>query len=192
MGRIIDSSLEAFSYSLDEAPPMAAPRTVLLCPPDHFDIVDVKNPFMEGQSVDRGLAAAQWRGFVGALEASGLEPETLPPLPECEDMVFTANQTLTAPGAAVLANMRHESRQREVTAFAEWLAERDVELHRLPEGIGFEGSGDALWHPGRRLLWGASARARMPPPTTTSASCSTPTSCCCRFATAASTTWTRA
>lgn len=134
-------------------------KGVLLCPPDHFDVVDVKNAFMQGQAgkVDRARAGAQWDALARTFEGIGLKVERLPPTPGCEDMVFTANPTLTGLNArgkrvAVLSRMRHPSRQREVGAHREWLASHGYDVIESP--VLFEGGGDATWHPGRRVLWG--------------------------------------
>jgi N-dimethylarginine dimethylaminohydrolase len=143
-------------------------RGVLLCPPDHFDVIDVKNPFMEGRAgtVDRALARAQWEALREAFRRAGAAVETVEPVPGCEDMVFCANPTLTGLDAGgrplcLLSRMTHASRRREVPAFARWFGARGWRVEDpLPGGCRFEGGGDALWHPGRRLLWaGAGPRS---------------------------------
>jgi len=132
---------------------------VLLCPPDHFDVVDVKNPFMEGQKgrVDRARARAQWDALADAFRATGLAVEVLPSVPGCEDMVFTANPSFTGRGAngeriCVLSRMRYPSRQPEVDAHEAWFRARGYRTVRCAEP--FEGGGDAIWHPGERVIWG--------------------------------------
>lgn len=140
------------------------PRAVLLCPPDHFDVVDVKNPLMEGRAgtVDRALARRQWEALRGAFGEAGMEVETVEPVAGCEDMVFCANPTLTGLDAGgrplcLLSRMVHESRRREVPAYARWFAARGWRVvDPVPEGCRFEGGGDALWHPGRRVLFAGS------------------------------------
>jgi len=129
------------------------PRGVLLCPPDHYDVVDVKNPFMEGQAgrVDAARAHAQWDALRDTLEEIGLEVDVLEPVAGCEDMVFTANASFPAPGRCVLAQMRFDSRQPEVGAHAEWFQEHGYETIACPHR--FEGGGDAIWHPGGGRLW---------------------------------------
>jgi N-dimethylarginine dimethylaminohydrolase len=131
---------------------------VLLCAPDHFAVVDVKNAFMEKNlgKVDRARARGQWDALAATFRGIGLAVETLPPLPGCEDMVFTANPSFTGVSkrgkkVAVLSRMRHESRQREVAAHGEWLAAHGYDVIESP--VPFEGGGDAVWHPGRRVLW---------------------------------------
>jgi N-dimethylarginine dimethylaminohydrolase len=139
---------------------MAPPRAVLLCPPDHFDVVDRKNPFMDAtRPVDRAAARAEWEALCDAFRDAGMEIELVAPTPGCEDMVFAANQTfpgLDADGNRIclLSHMRHASRRREVPAYADWFAGHGYSVvDRVPEGVLFEGGGDALWHPGRRFIW---------------------------------------
>ena len=138
---------------------MPTPRALLMCRPDEFDVVDVKNPFMAGHlgGVDRDAARAQWEALRRAFVDAGIPVEVIDPVPGCEDMVFCANQTfpyVTPDGerVCVLGRMRHASRQREVPAFEAWFAARGYRIERIEAG--FEGGGDALPHPGGRpLVW---------------------------------------
>lgn len=140
---------------------MAAPTGVLVCPPEYFDVVDVKNPHMEGSvgRVDRKRAREQWGMLVEAFHRIGLRALRIAPVPGCEDMTFTANQTLTgvaddAHVTVLLSRMRHASRRREVPAFRAWFEERGWRVvDTLPEDGLFEGAGDVVWHPGRHLAW---------------------------------------
>ncbi len=140
---------------------MPLPTRLLMCPPAHFDVIDVKNPHMQGNvgQVDRAAAAKQWSDLKSAFERAGATVDLIDPVPNCEDMVFCANQTLVGLDAAgrklcLLSRMKHPSRQREVPAFAKWFAAAGYRVADLASTAGFEGSGDALWHPGRALIWG--------------------------------------
>ncbi len=141
-------------------------KGVLLCPPDHFDVVDVKNAFMTGQAgkVDRARARAQWDALLATFRGIGLSVETLAPTAGCEDMVFAANPSFTGLSArakvAVLSQMRHASRQREVAAHREWFASHGYDVIESP--VLFEGGGDAVWHPGKRVLWGGHGQRTVP------------------------------
>jgi N-dimethylarginine dimethylaminohydrolase len=142
-------------------------KGVLLCPPDHFDVLDVKNAFMTGQAgkVDRPRARQQWDALAETFRAIGLEVETLEPTPGCEDMVFTANPSFTGVSrrgkkVCVLSRMRHESRQREVEAHRKWFSAHGYDVIESP--VLFEGGGDAVWHPGRRVLWGGHGQRSVP------------------------------
>ena len=142
------------------------PRKVLLCPPDHFDVVDEKNIHMRGQQgeVDRAQAYAQWRQLFDickSLENEGVLEEValIPPVPGCEDMVFCANPVLPwrEPDGrlqVVLSNMRHPSRRNEVQAFESFFAGRGYEILRLKSDGIFEGMGDCIYHPTKRMLFG--------------------------------------
>jgi N-dimethylarginine dimethylaminohydrolase len=135
---------------------------VLVCPPEHFEVLDVKNAFMAGHvgAVDRALAARQWDALAAALRREGLTVETLPAAPGREDMVFTANGAVVLPrpeGGAdvVLARLRHGSRQAEVPHLRRWLEAAGFRCRELPPGCGhLEGHGDVLVVPGRRMLLG--------------------------------------
>ena len=94
-----------------------------------------------------------------AFEQAGVEVRELPPAPGCEDMVFCANPVfagLDGDGqrVCVLSHMRFSSRQPEVAAHARWYRENGYHVVEIAGPGLFEGSGDALWHPGRRLIWG--------------------------------------
>lgn len=148
---------------------MPFPKTVLMCAPENFDVVDVKNPHMEGNigKVDTAEARRQWDEVRSAFVNSGVAVELIDPEPDCEDMVFCANQSFVGMDArgeklCVLSQMKHPSRQREVAAFGKWFAGHGYRLENLPEQIGFEGSGDAIWHPGRALVWGGSGFRTLP------------------------------
>ena len=150
-------------FSLKNCPAMEEPSGVLLCPPDYFQVLSVKNPHMAGHigAVDREKARRQWRDLVGAFESVGCPVSTIDPVEGLEDMVFCANQSFcgTRPDGqkvAALSSMRHASRRKEVERFEAWYEARGYRVVR-PKLAGhetFEGSGDAVWHPGKRLIWG--------------------------------------
>lgn len=144
------------------------PGTILMCEPTFFTVQDVKNPFMEGKvgTIDKSQARAQWEALKKTFEKLGYPVKVVEPQPDLEDMVFTANQVLPGLGEdgrpfVLLGEMKHPSRQREVPWFRKWFMANGYRVITLGDGIGdgatsprFEGQGDALWHPGRRLLWG--------------------------------------
>ena len=115
--------------------------------------------------MDRARARGQWDALAATFRAIGLEVEILPATPGCEDMVFCANPSFTGLNArgrkvAVLSQMRHASRQREVAAHREWFASRGYDVIESP--VLFEGGGDAVWHPGKRVLWGGYGQRSAP------------------------------
>lgn len=77
----------------------------------------------------------------------------------CEDMVFTANQSFpwlneSGEKVVVMSKMRHISRQKEVPFFRTFYEEAGYKILELQKAEMFEGMGDTIPHPGRRLLWG--------------------------------------
>ena len=147
-------------------------RSVLICPPKHFTIRDVKNPFMSlGKPVNRDLAWEQWEAFRAALERCGVVTQQIDPIEDLEDMVFAANQVFVARGAAharfvVPSRMRHASRQREVPYFVRWFRDRGYDILDLAlDGDAyFEGTGDAILQPEANHVWAAcGVRSSVPP-----------------------------
>jgi N-dimethylarginine dimethylaminohydrolase len=158
MPTVAPSQREVFLSALK---PMPMPGEVLMCPPENFDVIDVKNPFMAGQAgkVDRALARRQWSEVMRALDQVGARVRTLAPLEGCEDMVFCASAVfmgldIDGRPVCVPGQMRYPSRQREVAAHIEWCEANGIRVvKRRVHGL-FEGGGDAIWHPGRRMIWG--------------------------------------
>ncbi len=161
--RLYRSVHDLQGFSLKNCPAMERPKGVLMCPPDYYQVLAVKNPYMAGRvgSVDLKKARRQWDALREAFDAAGCPVSLIAPTPGLEDMVFCANQSLsgTRPDGekvALLSAMRHPSRRREVEAFEAWYEDNGYRIARLKKGghAAFEGSGDAVWHPGRRLVWG--------------------------------------
>src|SRR5215467_6686194 len=107
---------------------------VLLCPPDYFDVVDQKNPYMSRESaVDRAKARSQWENLCSVLQQNGCDIETVDPVAGFEDMVFAANQVFVGSkdgyGKFVVpSRMVYPSRHREVPYFVEWCRQRDYQV----------------------------------------------------------------
>src|SRR5580765_7203095 len=121
-------------------------RKLLLCPPDHYGIEYEINPWMHrSQNTDVALARAQWQGLRDKLQSLGGEIEIVPAQPKLPDMVFTANAGLLVGGKFMPSHFRHAERQGEEAHFTNWFAGRSCEIVPLPEGMFFEGEGDALF-----------------------------------------------
>lgn len=149
--------------SLAALPPT---RRVLLADPREFDVAYAINPHMRAadgslKRVDRERARTQWLALAEALRACGLQTHVIPPLAECPDLVFCANQALPVPreasalgrALALASNMRWAQRRGEVPHVLASLRELGYAPRRLAVLAPLEGMGDGLWHPGRALLW---------------------------------------
>ena len=143
--------------------PLPRPARVLMTTPDHFRVDYVINPHLEGHigTVDSDRARQQWDALRAAYERLGFGVSTVDGAEGQPDMVFCANQTLPALSAdgrrvAVMSRMHAPERAGEVDAYARFFASEGYDVHPLDADVPgtFEGMGDALWHPGRRLLWG--------------------------------------
>lgn len=143
-------------------PPRREPQRILMCTPEYFEVIDVKNPYMEGNigAVEQRKAVLQWEELRRVFLQAGHEVVTISGQEGLEDMVFAANQTLVGMNAegepyVLLSCMTHASRQREVPYYRQWFETHGYKIYSLNEKAErFEGHGDALWHPGRQLLWG--------------------------------------
>lgn len=121
-------------------------RTLLLCPPDHYGIEYEINPWMHrSQNAEVEVARSQWQGLRGALESLGCELQIIPSQPKLPDMVFTANAGLVVDRKFIRSNFRFRERQGEEKHFESWFVDRDYKILTLPEGMFFEGEGDALF-----------------------------------------------
>ncbi|MNR79272.1 Amidinotransferase [compost metagenome] len=131
-----------------------ASDSFLMCAPEHFEVAYIINPWMEGNIAhgDRLTAHAQWQELVHALR-SVARVECMPAAAGVPDMVFTANGGLVLGDTVILSAFKHAERQPEEAHFAAWFAARGLRVVRMPEGLPFEGAGDALLDRGSNLLW---------------------------------------
>lgn len=121
-------------------------RRILMCPPDYFGIEYEINPWMSVRhGSDPEKAAAQWRALADALEGLGVEIDRLPPAQGLPDLVFTANAGLVFRDLFLPSRFRFGVRQGETPHFEAWARGRGFKVVALPEGMNFEGAGDALF-----------------------------------------------
>ena len=122
-----------------------APR-ILMCPPDHYAVRYVINPWMRSRrKVDPARAHAQWEALRETLVSLGARVLTVPPHPDLPDMVFTANAGLPVGDTVFLSRFRHVQRRAEARLFGSWFRARGFDVVELPPGLFFEGAGDALF-----------------------------------------------
>ena len=127
---------------------------ILMCRPEFFGVEYEINPWMHvSVQVDHDLAHSQWTALYATYQRLGVDVELSDPRPGLPDMVFTANAAVVWDGRAVLSNFRFPERQGEEPVWRAELERRDFEVHELPEGLAFEGAGDALFV-GDRLFCG--------------------------------------
>src|SRR5437764_10190747 len=126
-----------------------------MCPPHHFGVEYVINPWMQDQvnAADQELASRQWTQF-HALMTTYADVALMPAVSGLPDLVFTANAALVRNRTAVLSSVRCTERQPEAPYYADWLSADGFHVERLPAGVLFEGAGDALFDRAiSSLLW---------------------------------------
>lgn len=156
-------TVSSHHFDIQALPKIPIPGRVLLTTPEHFRVAYVINPHMEGNigTVDRDLARQQWNALKEAYSSIGIEVEVIQGAEGMPDMVFCANQSLPyrTPGGmqgVLLSRMNAPQRKDEVPFYETFFRGKDYEIHHLDDDLpgDFEGMGDAIWHPGRYLLWG--------------------------------------
>ena len=121
---------------------------VLLCPPSHFGVEYVINPWMRGNvgAASAVLARRQWDALAGIL-GELCDVATIEPQPGLPDMCFAANGGFVFNGVFVPANFSVFQRAPEVAHYRDWAAAASLDIVDVDDEVAFEGEGDALWWP---------------------------------------------
>ncbi len=127
---------------------------ILMCPPDHFTVEYVINPWMAGNedSMSLDLARRQWQTLRETVSAFA-DVVTLAPDPKLPDMVFTANAGVVYGDKAIASHFMPMERRPEEPIFKQWFRDNGFNLFELDEKIGFEGAGDCLLDRHGAWLW---------------------------------------
>lgn len=155
---------EDVHFTLDDCDNRKEPRRIMMCTPDYFEIKDVKNVHMQGKSLNKEKAKQQWEALKATyekLKEQNIIEDVLivPGVEECEDMVFCANQSFpwvmwNGEKIVVMSNMMHESRQTEVIYSEDFYKDHGYKIFNMQSRYHFEGMGDLIAHPGKKLLYG--------------------------------------
>jgi N-dimethylarginine dimethylaminohydrolase len=115
-----------------------------MCPPDHFTVSYVINPWMDpAHPGDPMRARRQWDCLRDVYLDLGHTVDVIPAVPGLPDMVFAANGGLVIDGHALGARFRHSQRAAEGPAYLEWL--RSAGLRSVNAAVAVnEGEGDFL------------------------------------------------
>jgi lysine-ketoglutarate reductase/saccharopine dehydrogenase-like protein (TIGR00300 family) len=125
-----------------------------MCPPHHYDVDYVINPWMEGNihRSSRDRAEEQWEKLFHVIKDRATV-DLVEPHEGWPDMVFTANAGLVLEDTVVLSRFFHPERQGEEPHFKAWFEAQGYTVHELPQDLPFEGAGDALLDREGRWLW---------------------------------------
>lgn len=157
------TTADQLDFSIDDIPSMPLPTKVLMVRPLHYTVDYVINPHMADQvgKVDTIQAHNEWELVRNLFDQIGIEVRIIEDQDGLPDMVFCANQSLPyideeGNRHAIMSIMHADQRKKEVPYIEQWYRQNGYEVHFLDENEieDFEGCGDAIWHTGRRLLWG--------------------------------------
>jgi N-dimethylarginine dimethylaminohydrolase len=119
---------------------------ILMCSPEHYGIKYVINPWMKlSRPSDPEVSCDQWRNLHAILKTLVEKIHLIRPVPGLPDMVFTANAGLPVGNRVFLSRFRYKQRKPETEHFRRWFMEEGFETFELPDGLFFEGAGDALF-----------------------------------------------
>lgn len=162
MANVITSA-DQLDFTIDDIPAMPLPGEVLMVRPLHYSVEYVINPHMADHvgNVDPVEAQNEW-GLVRSLyDQLGLKTHVIEDQEGLPDMVFCANQSLPfidedGKKHVFMSIMHADQRKNEVPYIEQWYRQKGYGIHYLDETKidTFEGCGDAIWHTGKRLLWG--------------------------------------
>lgn len=122
--------------------PLRTPRAraVLMCPPEHFEVVYRINPWMNpGLPTDTALAMRQWEELHRLYVTLGFDVQLIEPLDGLPDMVYAANGGFVIGNVAYGASFAYPERQPEGPAYRDWLSTAGFEVvapHEVNEGEG--------------------------------------------------------
>ena len=128
---------------------MSTQPHILMCPPDYYGVEYEINPWMNRRHpVDQRRAVRQWNDLRTLLAGAGAEISLLSPVKGLPDLVFTANAAIVHGRTACLSRFRPKQRRGEQRYHREWFSAAGFEVRLPPEGVSFEGAGDALFSGG--------------------------------------------
>jgi len=127
---------------------------LLMCPPDHYGVDYVINPWMAPHVglADHSRATRQWRNLRERL-ACHAQIDEIAPARGLPDMVFTANAGLAHGRTAIVSRFFAPVRRGEEFHFRNWFAQHGYHIAQWPDDVCFEGAGDALVDEARNLVW---------------------------------------
>lgn len=132
--------------------PPATKRRFYLTRPTLFQIEYSINQWMDPQvQVDPQRAQQQWDALHQAYLDLGAQVEVLDPTPGWPDSVFTGDSIFLYGKQAIASRFRYAERSGEVEPQVQRFEPRGYRVHHLPEGMYFEGNGEAVFWNGRLL-----------------------------------------
>lgn len=127
--------------------------TVLLCPPDHYQIEYEINPWMNMKNiVDKARVYEEFEQLVEIYKKVGLEVIVMDPQPGLPDMVYTANHGFVIDDIFIKANFKFPQRRKESDHTEKLLKGKGYKIKKIPEEVFFEGQGDLFYRDGKFFM----------------------------------------
>lgn len=125
--------------------------TFLVCPPTHYEVSYVINPWMHPddwareRSAWKEKATQQWTALTGAMKNVGWQLTEVEMQPGLPDMVFVADHAFTLEKKALISYFATRERAPEAAHLKNWYANNGFEV--IDSRYMFEGGGDGLYDP---------------------------------------------
>jgi N-dimethylarginine dimethylaminohydrolase len=120
--------------------------TIIMSPPDYFDIEYSINPWMSTDNkVHPEHAKREWERLKSTYESFGFKILTIPAVKGLPDLVFTTDHGKWIDDTLYVSHFRYEVREKEQIITLPWYREHKIKLHELPPDHFMEG-GDVLFH----------------------------------------------
>jgi N-dimethylarginine dimethylaminohydrolase len=124
-------------------------KQVLLCPPTHYRVEYVINPWMDvNNPVDPKLANKQFLELEMAYAKLGIKINKIDQDPELPDMIYSANYgfpfQLGKKKIFIPANFKFDQRKKESEHAKKYFKKNGFEIRNISENITWEGQGDLL------------------------------------------------
>lgn len=131
--------------------------TYLVCPPTHYEVSYVINPWMQPTvwAAERAAwtakARAQWETLIETMQGLQWGIKEIAGQPGLPDMVFAANHAFVMDKKAVVMRACTKERDGETPHILKWFGDNGFEA--IESRFVFEGGGDALYDPHYDLIW---------------------------------------
>ena len=130
----------------------AETRHFFLTKPTHFRIEYSINHWMdENNQVEPDKAKAQWNALLENYRSLGAKVEVFESVNGWPDQVFTGDSIFLYGKNAIAGRFRYPERSGEVLPMVQRFEQRGYTIHQIPDGLFFEGNGEAIAWDGRIL-----------------------------------------
>ena len=125
--------------------PSADTRHFFLTKPTHFRIKYTINHWMDtNNQVEPEKAEVQWNALLEHYKKLGAKVEVFESVDGWPDQVFTGDSIFLYGKHAIAGRFRYFERSGEVSPMIERFEQRGYTIHQVPDGLFFEGNGEAI------------------------------------------------